>query len=94
MDSQLDAAYWKALVLGLLRTLLASVGGVLMAQGYVTGDQWALLLSGVAAFLVALVTSALHKAKVRKILQTALELPAGASYKAVQAVQAEKDSGA
>lgn len=51
----MDATVLLAMVNGVLRALLASLGGYLIAKGYVTADGWA-TVSGhvVGAVLVAI----------------------------------------
>jgi hypothetical protein len=62
-------------VYGLLRTLLAGVGGTLILKGYLNTDQWGALLGGIAALLVAGGFSLYNKLSAQKREEAAKKLP-------------------
>ena len=90
MDEQLNYAFWKALIAGILRNALAGVSAWAITKGYLNNDQASLLFIGIAGLVVNLVWNVAHKQKVRSILAAALIMPSGASYE--QAKQIAKEN--
>lgn len=80
MDPQLNIAFWKALLAGILRNALAGLSSAAIAKGYVSDGQVSMLIVGAAGLLVSLGWNFLHKQKVRAVIAAALKAPAGAGY--------------
>lgn len=83
----------KQIVYGLLRVLLAGVGGWLVNKGIVSGLDFDLLLSGAAALVVAGLLSIANKFGVREKIRAALELPAGATGAELKLKMEERKNG-
>lgn len=74
-----DSLEPKHLIYGLLRAVLAGVGGWLISHGIVDAAGWEVVLLGIASGLVALIWTVLNKFHIDSKITKALGLPAGAN---------------
>lgn len=75
----MDFELIKPLMLGALRHGLQFVAGVLVTWGVIKQDDVTAIVAGLTALAIGLLTMAYNKWHEKKKVETALELPAGAS---------------
>lgn len=75
----------KSITASVLRKILFGVGVVLVEQGWVSSEDWALLLGGIITGTAAIVWGIIQKLKARTDIGIALTLPAGSTPEDVKA---------
>lgn len=80
----------KAVLAGLIRTLLTPLAAFLVSQGYLGDSDAVNLIAILASLVVAVAWSVINKLVTAKTVDVALELPGGSSKETLKDVMASK----